>query len=73
MERQGNAATRRTRNTFSVIHDDEFKPLNADELESMQFQHDPLDWQDSWKDKRVPEGFRNQIRLGSNPPDRHTG
>jgi hypothetical protein len=59
------APARKPRDTFSIIHDDEFRPLNADELETAKFQHDVLDWQDTWKGRPAPEVFRNQIRLGS--------
>jgi hypothetical protein len=63
-------ASRRPRDTFAIVHDDEFRPLNADELAAPRFQHDVLDWQDTWKDRPAPEVFRNQIRLGPPPASR---
>jgi hypothetical protein len=67
MERQA-AAPKKTRDTFSIIHDDEFRPLDADQIEGARFEVDIADWQDSWK-RKPPDVFRNQLRIASNPTD----
>jgi hypothetical protein len=69
MEQPTTPSSGKTRDTFAIIHDDEFQPLNSGDLESGTFQHDVLDWQDSWKEKPAHEVFRNQIRLAPNCSD----
>ena len=51
----------KTRPTFSVIHDDEFRTLNADVVEQRIIKNDITDWQDDWKEPPADE-FLHQFR-----------
>ena len=61
MEEKSAPTPQPPRYTFSVIHDDEFRPITADDIDVDNFRTDFDDWRDTWK-KRPPEVFRNQIR-----------
>lgn len=49
-------------NTFSIIHDDEFVPLNTDVIENMTvIENDEVDWQDDFNLPPHPE-MQHQYR-----------
>lgn len=48
------------RYTFSIIHDDEFRPMREESFEKAKMKTDSDDWKDTWQ--KQPEVFRNQIR-----------
>ena len=58
-----------SRNTFSLIHDDEFPPIKVDEFEKMEFQADLLEWKDCWQ-SNPNDAFKFQIRGSSNKTKR---
>ena len=51
----------KTRETFSVIHDDEFLTLNADIVEQRIVKNDVVDWQDDWNQTPADE-YLHQYR-----------
>ncbi|OHT02026.1 hypothetical protein TRFO_30987 [Tritrichomonas foetus] len=58
---QGKSVKTIYRSTFSIIHDDEFRSFNTDEIESGIFKRDFVEWNDNWKQK-PNDAFRHQFR-----------
>lgn len=49
------------RNTFAIIHDDEFLVLNTETVENMKVKNDFIEWQDDFNEPPALI-MRNQIR-----------
>lgn len=52
------------RSTFSIIHDDEFASVSANEFDEAKFERDATEWRDSW-DGAPMKIYQNQIRTNT--------
>lgn len=57
---------RKPRDTLTIIHDDEFMPINTNDMEGATITIDYDDWMDSW-DRNPPKEYSHQLRTGKAP------